>query len=217
MLPAIDEPFDILVTATAGYAHLCCEQTAAKILSAMCMYLTASKSGQRRKAEQIILAGIAREKKMLRPGRGFAMYPKSNNISKYYSPKAVRYLWKLHQLDELPDISSGLRQAVRNGSIFDRNNLRSCCDAAHYQLTKGRGIEMRTLRKLVPVLLCVVVLQFLGQPPLHAQSQTSGNEADREETDLPSKRNFCSAFSPPPAISTSRPSRSTKIGKYRKG
>jgi hypothetical protein len=117
LLPAIDEPFDTLITATAGYTHLCCEQTAAKILAAVFMYLTAKNQGQRSKAEQIILAGIAREQKMIRPS-GFAMYPGDEYISEHYSTLAVRYLWKLNQLDQIPDLSLGLREAVREGLLL---------------------------------------------------------------------------------------------------
>jgi hypothetical protein len=85
------------------------------------MYLTAKNEGQRRTAEQIILTGIAREQKMIRPGQGFAMYPHDSYISEYYSKLAVRYLWKLDQLDEIPDISKNLRQAVREGlSLADK-------------------------------------------------------------------------------------------------
>jgi hypothetical protein len=121
VLPSLDTPFDNLVTATANYAHLCCEQTAAKILATTFMYLTAKNDGQRNQAEQIILAGIAREQKMILPGRGFAMYPDQNYISEYYSKLAVRYLWKLNQLEELPNISDNLRQAVHQGlSLADQ-------------------------------------------------------------------------------------------------
>jgi hypothetical protein len=121
VFPNIDASFDSLVTATANYAHLCCEQTAAKILAAIFMYLTAKNEGQRNTAEQIILVGIAREQKMIRPGQGFAMYPNNSNVNDYYSKQAVRYLWKLNQLDKIPDISKNLRQAVRDGiSLADQ-------------------------------------------------------------------------------------------------
>ena len=92
VLPAVEEPLDTLITATAGYAHLCCEQTAAKILAATFMYLTSKTDGTRRDAEQIILAGIEREKKMLRPGHGLAMYPDDRGANDYWGPPAVRYL-----------------------------------------------------------------------------------------------------------------------------
>jgi len=75
LFPTLDTPFDALISATASYAHLCCEQTASKILAATFMYLTAKNEGERHSAEQIILAGIARERKMLMPGRGFTLYP----------------------------------------------------------------------------------------------------------------------------------------------
>jgi len=121
VLPSLDSPFNSLVTATANYAHLCCEQTAAKILATMFMYLTAKNDGQRNQAEQIILAGIAREQKMILSEQGFAMYPGQNYISEHYSKLAVRYLWKLNQLEELPNISDNLRQAVRQGlSLADQ-------------------------------------------------------------------------------------------------
>ncbi len=111
ILPSLDSSFESLLTATADYTHLCCEQTAAKILAATIMYLTAKTEKQRKNAEQIILAGIAREQKMIRPGLGFTMYPDSNYISEYYSTLAVRYLWELN-LDEIPDISKQLTEAV---------------------------------------------------------------------------------------------------------
>jgi len=115
VLPNIDISLDSLLTATANYAHLCCEQTAAKILAATFMYLTAKTEGQRNTAEEIILAGIAREQKMIRPKQGFAMYPNDIDINEYYSELTVRYLWKLEQLDAIPDLSNNLRKAMREG------------------------------------------------------------------------------------------------------
>ncbi|KHD06326.1 hypothetical protein PN36_10295 [Candidatus Thiomargarita nelsonii] len=115
VLPNIDISFESLLTATANYAHLCCEQTAAKILAATFMYLTAKNEGQRNSAEEIILAGIAREQKMIRPKQGFAMYPNDIEINEYYSELTVRYLWKLEELDAIPDLSNNLRQAMREG------------------------------------------------------------------------------------------------------
>ena len=115
VLPAVDESFQCLLTATAGYAHLCCEQTAAKILAATFMYLASESDGERRSAKEIILAGIEREKKMIRPGRGFAMYPETDGVNDYYSRAAVRYLWNLHQLGKVSDLSSDLRRAASEG------------------------------------------------------------------------------------------------------
>jgi len=115
VLPNIDISSDSLLTATASYTHLCCEQTAAKILAATFMYVTAKNEGQRNAAEEIILAGIARERTMIRPDQGFAMYPNDIDINEYYSELTVRYLWKLEQLDAIPDLSNNLRKAMREG------------------------------------------------------------------------------------------------------
>ena len=115
VLPGLDEPFDLLVETTASYTHLCCEQTAAKILSAVAMYLASDDDGRRSKAEGIIRKGIAREETMFQPGAGFLMYPESTHVSEHYSQLAVRYLWKLDLLSEIPDLSPGLRDAVERG------------------------------------------------------------------------------------------------------
>ena len=74
-------------------------------LAATWMVLTEESQTGRRKAEEIILAGIAREKKMLRPGKGFSMYPGQDQVVEHYSRLAVIYLWSLEKLDEVPDIS----------------------------------------------------------------------------------------------------------------
>jgi hypothetical protein len=115
VLPAVEEPFQDLLTATACYVHLCCEQTAAKILAAIWMYLTVKSEAERRRAEQIILIGIAREKKMILPGKGFAMYPGEKNVVEHYSRLAVRYLWSLEKLKAIPGLSKSLREAVCEG------------------------------------------------------------------------------------------------------
>ncbi len=115
VLPALDEPLDALVKTTADYAHLCCEQTAAKILASTFWYLTIEELVERQQAARIILAGVERERKMLRPRRGFAMYPDSQQVSDYYSRLAVRYLWSLDRFDELPELEPALCRAVREG------------------------------------------------------------------------------------------------------
>ncbi|TDI48234.1 MAG: hypothetical protein E2P02_01445 [Acidobacteria bacterium] len=118
VLPAVDESFQCLLTATAGYAHLCCEQTAAKILAATFMYLASESDSERRTAKEIILAGIEREKKMIRPGRGFVMYPETDGVNDYYSRATVRYLWNLHQLGKISELSSDLRRAASEGTAL---------------------------------------------------------------------------------------------------
>lgn len=115
VLPGLDEKFGLLTRATAGYGHLCCEQTAAKILAAVLMYLTAEKDVDRKLAADIILAGIARERTMLVRGKGFRMYPESDYFSEHYSTLAVRYLWTLRKLAELPGLAAPLARAAREG------------------------------------------------------------------------------------------------------
>ena len=115
VLPSLDEPFKLLTQATAEYTHLCCEQTAAKILSAVTMYLSAEGPATQKRAEEIILAGIARERRMLIPGRGFCAYPESREIYLPYSRLTTRRLWSLHQLKIMPKIEPALRRAVKDG------------------------------------------------------------------------------------------------------
>ena len=115
VLPGLDEPFGMLVRATADYAHLCCEQTAAKVLSAVFMFLTANKEHDRRYAEKIILAGIARERSMRAPGKGFFMYPKETYVSEHYSELTVRYLWPLRKLAAVEGLSPALARAAQEG------------------------------------------------------------------------------------------------------
>jgi len=100
VLPGLEKPFKLLTDATADYGHACCEQTAAKILAACSMYLFAGDDAKRRaKAEEIILAGVRRERTMFLPRRGFKMYPDSSNEpNDYWGKKCARYLWNLELL-----------------------------------------------------------------------------------------------------------------------
>ncbi len=115
VLPGLDEPFGVLMRATAGYAHLCCEQTAAKILAAVFMYLVTDNAAERKLAERIILAGIARERTMRARGKGFYLYPAVRTVSDYYSRLTVRYLWTLRQLQGLEGLPASLRRAAAEG------------------------------------------------------------------------------------------------------
>lgn len=115
VLPALAEPFAQLVEATAGYAHLCCEQTGAKLVAATLMYLSAKRPHKRALAEELIIAGVAREETMWRRGRGFAAYPDSPGIAEHYTPAVVRYLWQLSALEHVPGLSAAAARAVRSG------------------------------------------------------------------------------------------------------
>ena len=93
VLPGLDRPFKALVSATADYSHACCEQTAAKILAALAMFVLADERNDRERAEAIIIAGIKRQKRMWLTGRGFRMYPHSSpQPNEYWGTKAARYM-----------------------------------------------------------------------------------------------------------------------------
>jgi hypothetical protein len=114
VLPGIDAPFDTLVRATAGYGHLCCEQTASKIVSAVAMYLSASTPKDKALAEDIIISGVAREETMLVEG-GFSMYPNTGGPNDYWGAMVPSRLWQLEELRGVPGVSAGLRRAVERG------------------------------------------------------------------------------------------------------
>jgi hypothetical protein len=117
VLPSLEQPFRVLVDATASYQHLCCEQTGAKILAAAVKYLSAhqaSELGERARAEEMLIAGIAHERTLWRRGRGFALYAGGRGeVSDHYSPIVVRYLWRLEPLFEVKELSSSLRSALK--------------------------------------------------------------------------------------------------------
>jgi hypothetical protein len=119
VLPGLDRPLHSLVNATADYEHLCCEQTAAKILAGCAMYALAGEDSERRaRGEAIIRAGVAREALMWLRGRGFKMYPTSADQSHaYLGLRAAGYLKQLSLLSQLDDgsFSPALRAAIDQG------------------------------------------------------------------------------------------------------
>ena len=70
VLPAFREPFRVAAKVTADYQHLCCEQTAAKIVAATLSYVGGD-DGARREVEPVIIAGVRREESLHLPGRAF--------------------------------------------------------------------------------------------------------------------------------------------------
>ncbi|VAW76474.1 hypothetical protein MNBD_GAMMA12-3674 [hydrothermal vent metagenome] len=111
ILPGFDQIQDKLVSTTANYAHLCCEQTAAKMLAASAMYISSDDLSTQQEAEKIILAGAVREKSMI-TDKGFIMYPDNDYHSEYYSQLAVQYLWQLQALQQFSGLSTSLRRAL---------------------------------------------------------------------------------------------------------
>jgi hypothetical protein len=136
VLPGLKGPFRALVTATADYGHACCEQTAAKMLAACAMYALAGEGSEhesgaalRAKAESIILAGVARERSMFLPGRGFKMYPENlDEPDTYWGPKAAEHLQHLALLKDLGGVAAlgpALSRAVEEGLAMARDAMRA--------------------------------------------------------------------------------------------
>ncbi len=112
VLPGFDQVQQTLINTTANYAHLCCEQTAAKMLAASAMYISSDDIATQQEAEKIILAGAVREKSMITK-KGFIMYPGNDYHSEYYSKLAVQYLWQLQALQQFNGLSSSLKRALQ--------------------------------------------------------------------------------------------------------
>jgi hypothetical protein len=85
------------------------------------MYSFAGDDARRRdRAEEIIIAGVRRERKMYLPNRGFKMYPDSGNTPHdYYGKATARYLWNLELLR--PTASSALLAAIDDGLTMARD------------------------------------------------------------------------------------------------
>jgi hypothetical protein len=118
LLPGLDQSFDLLVEATADYSHCCCEQTAAKILSACAMFMFAGDDRKRRdNAQAIIIAGLKRQESMWLRSRGFKSYPHMPDApDNHYGPQAARHLANLALLDaESGSLTGSLKEAVRRG------------------------------------------------------------------------------------------------------
>ncbi|MGE0490119.1 MAG: hypothetical protein AB7S38_13005 [Vulcanimicrobiota bacterium] len=109
-LDSIAGPMGRLARATSDYTHLCCEQTAAKILAAAALWSLADGSN-RTQYEAVIRAGLEREQRMHRPGMGFALYPECGRHDSFWGPKAALYLRQLSLLDA-PELGPLVEQAV---------------------------------------------------------------------------------------------------------
>lgn len=109
-LDSIVEPMGRLAQATSDYTHLCCEQTAAKILAAAALWSLAE-GANRGQYEAVIRAGLEREQRMHRPGMGFALYPECGRHDSFWGPKAALYLRQLSLL-EAPELAPLVAQAV---------------------------------------------------------------------------------------------------------
>ncbi len=112
--PGIENALKVCVHVSADYSHACCQQTAAKIEAASVLFLGGNPD-DRRKAEDIILAGIEREKMMFVSDRGFQSYPGRGDAGGWLSQAATRHL--LAALGPLSrcNLSPGLSAACKEG------------------------------------------------------------------------------------------------------
>ncbi|MFN8608090.1 MAG: hypothetical protein U0931_11205 [Vulcanimicrobiota bacterium] len=121
LLPNLDQPFRLCLQATADYEHLCCEQTAAKMVAACALWVFGGDDDKER-AESIIQAGVRRLEGMWLKGRGFRMYPHSPAVpDSYWGPKASQYLWTFHSLRSAP----GLAEVARRGLSMAEDTARA--------------------------------------------------------------------------------------------
>ena len=108
VIPNLKQPFKTITRVTAGYSHLCCEQTSAKMLSAMLVVLSGDDEG-----EGVLLAGVRRMESMEMPGGGFSSYPGRGGRDDYWGRKAVSYLNALKGFAQGSDLSPALAQALQ--------------------------------------------------------------------------------------------------------
>lgn len=107
VLPGLQKPFKTLIKETANYGHLCCEQTAAKMVSAALMVLSGDKDG-----EAVFIAGYRRMESMFHRSGGFSMYP-GRRLDHWWSPRAVVYLLGLAGLEGNKEFSPAMNEALR--------------------------------------------------------------------------------------------------------
>ncbi len=113
LLPNLDQPFKLCLSATIDYEHLCCEQTAGKIVAACALWVFGS-ADEKGRAESFIKAGVQRMETMWLRGRGFRMYPHSSPVpDTYWGPRATQYLWTLHSLRSVPNLSAEVARGLQ--------------------------------------------------------------------------------------------------------
>ena len=107
VLPGLQKPFKMLIKETADYGHLCCEQTAAKMVSAALMVLSGDNHG-----EAVFIAGYRRMESMFHRTGGFSMYP-GQRLDHWWSPRAVVYLLGLAGLEGNKEFSPAMNEALQ--------------------------------------------------------------------------------------------------------
>ncbi|MEW6282845.1 MAG: hypothetical protein AB1758_29810, partial [Candidatus Eremiobacterota bacterium] len=124
VLPGVERPLETLAEATAGYEHLCVEQTSTKMVAAAAMLALAGKPERRNLAESILLSGIRRMESMWVPGRGFRIYPGSDQFLEHWGKMATRNLVSLLVVADCDQVSASLRDALERARSLSQEALR---------------------------------------------------------------------------------------------
>ena len=128
LLPNLQPIKQMVAEATADYCHLCCEQTAAKLLAAVACLANQIASGQQsEKSYSAVRAGLARMRALSLPGNGFAVYlGQPENI--VWGEMATRHLLKIGLFEEL------LQSDSRAESLAGEIHQLAWKSARHYQI-----------------------------------------------------------------------------------
>ena len=135
----LQEPILAVAEATSRYEHLCCEQTAAKIVASAVAYLLGDRA-RRGRAEAAIVAGVQRLESMFVPGEGFRAYPGLDEAAYgHLGVLATRHLLSLALLRQVEALSPTLSQSLERVQEMARDASRSY----HVQWPSTRMEEAR--------------------------------------------------------------------------
>lgn len=121
-------PIKNIIKSTCNYQHCCCEQTAAKIRSAVFSFFINDGEGEPNDlipSRNSILVGIDRMRKMYQPGKGFFIYPEVKRIHSTWSQLAAKHLQYLKLLQEGDQSDSEFSKAIDAGLEMAQDVFRS--------------------------------------------------------------------------------------------
>lgn len=128
LLPSVQPMKQMVAEATANYDHLCCEQTAAKLFSAVVCLANQIGSGEPiEKSCTAIRVGLKRQQRMWLPGKGFAIYP-GNSPDVTWGRMATMHLLKIDFVSELIESNSMARSLLGEVRQLARES------AKHYRI-----------------------------------------------------------------------------------
>ncbi len=128
LLPSVQPMKQMVAEATTNYDHLCCEQTAAKLFSAVVCLANQIGSGEPiEKSCTAIRVGLKRQQRMWLPGKGFAIYP-GNSPDVTWGRMATMHLLKMDFVSELIESNSMARSLLGEVRQLARES------AKHYRI-----------------------------------------------------------------------------------